>query len=89
MMNKEETLLAIRVSDAIQNLDHLIIAMTGGEGLTGSSFDDMFRVMDLLYRNCSFYEPMDDKCFARFMDIICAEDLTAEEKYERMKGGAE
>ena len=85
MMDKEEMKLAIKVNDAISKLDTLITSITGKEALTGSKFEDVFLISELLYRNCSFYDPCSDDSFARFMDIVNDEELTSDEKYRRFR----
>ena len=85
MMDKEEMLLAIKANDAISKLDSLITSITGKEALTGSKFENMFLISELLYRNCSFYDPCSDDSFAKFMDIVNDEKLTPEEKYHRFR----
>ena len=86
MMDKEEMILAIKANDAITKLDLLITSITGAKGFSGSQFEDLFCVSEMLYRNSSFYIPHNDESFARFMEIINDKGLSTEEKYYRLVG---
>ena len=85
-MNRNEMIMLIRANDAIMELDRLITAIIKKGSLTGSKFDDMLRVAEVIYQNCPFYDPDKDENFARFMEILSEDGLTAEEKYERLMG---
>ena len=61
----------------------------GAEALSGSKFDGVRRVVNVIYRNCPFYDPDIDENFARFMEILSEDGLTAEETYDRLMGETE
>lgn len=87
MMTKEELILAIRACEAIARLDRMITGITGDRGISGSSFDDIFCVTDLIYRQYDFYDPDSDEAYDDFAKILYAEDLSAEEKYDKLVMG--
>ena len=84
MLDEDELILALRTYDAIRRLDTLVSAMTKKGGLAGTDFDDIFCITELLYKQCSFYQPESDECYAAMMDIISDEKLTLQEKLNKI-----
>ncbi|MBR3469754.1 MAG: hypothetical protein IKH28_08680 [Lachnospiraceae bacterium] len=82
-MNREESIIVIRSYDALMKLNNLMNEITGS-GLYGTQFEDLFRIGDLLYRQCSFFDAESDEAFRRFIKIIESKELTPEEKYDRL-----
>ncbi len=82
-MSKEESIIVIRAYNALIKLNDLMNQITGS-GLYGTKFEDLFRIGDLLYRQCSFFDAESDEAFRRFVKIIESQKLTPEEKYDRL-----
>ena len=64
-------------------LDEIILSLTGTKGLE-ANFENLFCTSKLLYHNCSFYDENSEEAFNRFLEIVSDEELSAEEKYDRL-----
>ena len=84
MMSREEMILALRAYAAIERLDRLIVGITGEAGLSGSSFEDVFCITELIYKNYSLNNPDSDEAYADFMAVLSAGNMSAEAKCDTL-----
>ena len=84
MMSREEMITIIRAHDAIQKLDAALSDLFNTEGLKGTQYEDALSLSDVLFCNCSFYKN-ETESYERFYEIIMDDELSAEEKYEKMQ----
>ncbi len=80
-------ILLIKAFEAMEKLDNHVAEMTGGYGLLGSPYDDMFNVSRVISINSAFYDPNDeDGSYDKCMEILRNEEKSAEEKCTLLLG---
>ncbi len=83
MLEKDEMIILIEAYEAMDDLDALVVEMTGSRGLSGGKYEPMFKISEILFKHCGFYAD-DTKAFERFYAIVTNDELTSEQKYQKM-----
>lgn len=83
-MNKEDMIALIKVEEAFNRLNDIIIQLTNGYGIDNEKYEGFFELYEVLRRNSRF-PGSDDYDEDMFRAVIHAINKTPEEKYELLK----
>ena len=80
-LSRENVVTLIRDCAAIDKLDKILQQLN--TTLAAGKFMDIYRIQDVL-QNLTVYSDDSDESFAKFKEILGDDNLTAEEKFEKL-----